>query len=130
MQLNSGERCGIWPTRFGNKRDGGKSARAFLGHRARLHVTSTNRGVVLVAGVTKGNLVVNWFRVIVDLTNEGWTHASIASAVGSAKTTVFGWKQGAMPPWEQGDHLIFLWERTTGKGREELPMVSPFDWRQ
>lgn len=78
-----------------------------------------------------GGIRVNWFRVIVDLcTLHAYTHSLIAMAVGAPKSTVQGWKQGATPKWEDGERLVCLWSQVTGKGREELPRVSAFDWRR
>lgn len=72
---------------------------------------------------------VDWFRVIMDLCRKGYTHSTIAAAVGAPKSTVQGWKQGAAPKWEDGERLIDCWTQVTGKTRDELPIVGRFDWR-
>jgi hypothetical protein len=67
---------------------------------------------------------VDWFRVIVELCHShGYTHASIAMACGSNKSTVQGWKQGATPRWEEGERLIDLWSQVTRNGRETVHVV-------
>lgn len=76
------------------------------------------------------NLVVDWFRVIVDLSRCGYTNKSIAMAVGAGKSTVQGWKQGSTPAWDEGDRLICLWQQVMGKGRDHLPMINALDWRR
>ena len=66
---------------------------------------------------------INWFRVIVDLCNlHGYTHKSIAIAVGSEKNTVRGWKMGATPRYEDGERLIALWVQVTGHEITARPM--------
>lgn len=79
--------------------------------------------------MTKANLNPDWFRIIIDICRHGYSHAAVAVAVGSPKSTVQGWKQGAVPRWNEGERLVCLWSQVTGKGREELPMICPFDWR-
>jgi hypothetical protein len=75
-------------------------------------------------------LLVDWFRVIIDVCGEGHTHSTIAMACGTAKSTVQGWKQGATPRWEEGDALIDLWCQVVGKSRLDLPRSSPYDFRR
>lgn len=77
-----------------------------------------------------GGLRVNWFRVIVDLSGGGYTHKTIAMAVGAGKSTVQGWKQGATPAWDEGERLVCLWQQVMGKGRDHLPMINALDWRR
>lgn len=73
------------------------------------------------------DLKIDWFRIIIDLCHtHGYTHASIAAAVRSAKSTVQGWKNGATPGYEDGDRLIALWCQVTGNGRETVPRVPRY----
>lgn len=70
---------------------------------------------------------IDWFRIIVELCMiHGYTHTSIAAAVGSAKSTVQGWKQGATPKWDEGERLIDLWAQVTGNGRESVHRVKRY----
>lgn len=72
---------------------------------------------------------VNWFLVIVDLERKGYSHSTIAAAVGSAKSTVQGWKQGATPKWDEGERLLALWETVTENGRETVHRVKRYSHR-
>lgn len=73
---------------------------------------------------------VDWFRVIVELCNaHGYTHSTIAAAVGSPKSTVQGWKQGSTPKFEEGERLIALWCQVTRKGRETVHRVRRNSYR-
>ncbi len=68
---------------------------------------------------------IDWFRIIVELCGSyGYTHSTIAAAVGSPKSTVQGWKQGATPKFEEGERLIDLWCQVTANGRETVHRVK------
>ncbi|BAO29388.1 hypothetical protein [Sulfuritalea hydrogenivorans] len=71
----------------------------------------------------------NWFLVIVELCRRGFTHSSIATSVGTPKSTVQGWKQGAEPKHCDGERMIALWCQVTGLDRSGLPKISRYDWR-
>jgi transcriptional regulator with XRE-family HTH domain len=73
---------------------------------------------------------VDWFRVIVELCNaHGYTHSTIATAVGLSKSSVQNWKHGATPKYEEGDRLIELWARVTGKSQETVHRVKRYSYR-
>lgn len=72
----------------------------------------------------------DWFRIILDVGRHGHIHSTIAMACGTAKSTVQGWKQGAVPRWNEGERLVCLWCSVSGKGRDELPRISDYDWRR
>lgn len=74
-------------------------------------------------------LRVDWFRVIVDLSRAGYSHAAIGAAIDCPKSTVQGWKQGATPKYDDGELLITLWAAVMELPREQLPMVRRYDWR-
>lgn len=67
---------------------------------------------------------IDWFRLIVELERVGYSHLSIAAAVGVAKRTVGGWKQGSSPRFEEGERLIDLWCQVTANGRETAHRVK------
>lgn len=73
---------------------------------------------------------VDWFRVIVDLEREGYGATTVALSIAVPKTTLLGWKQGSRPRFEEGNLLIDLWARVLEKGRDQVPMISPFDFRR
>ncbi|CAN5715538.1 hypothetical protein BH10PSE18_BH10PSE18_08160 [soil metagenome] len=66
---------------------------------------------------------VSWWQVIVDLERERYTHVAIATAIGSARGTVEGWKnKHAQPRHEDGERLIALWCVVKGRQRADLPL--------
>ena len=67
---------------------------------------------------------VDWFRLIIDLERVGYSHATLAAAIGAPKSTVHGWKQGANPNWECGERLIDFWIQVTGNGRDSVHVVK------
>lgn len=75
------------------------------------------------------NSSVDWFQVITDLSKLGYTLHSIAIAIGVAKSTLIGWKQGAEPKYQDGERLVALWSRITESDRDRLPRLNPFEWR-
>lgn len=77
----------------------------------------------------RDDLRVNWFLVIVELCRRGYTHMTVAAAVGVPKSTVQGWKQGAEPRHSDGERMVMLWCQVTGLDRDSLPKVSRYDWR-
>lgn len=79
---------------------------------------------------TGKKLLVDWFRVIVDLERNGYRCENIAAAVGAGKSTVRGWKQGSRPAFDEGDSLINLWCSVLKKDRLDVPKSSPYDFRR
>lgn len=74
-------------------------------------------------------LKVDWFQVIIDLNRSGYTTLAVAQAIGTAKSTVLGWKQGATPRWEDGECLLELWMTITKNCRDGIPVISRYDFR-
>ncbi len=68
----------------------------------------------------------DWFRIIIDLERNGYSHASIAASVGVGKTTVHGWKMGSEPRHDDGELLIMLWRMVTLNGRDSVPTVPRY----
>src|SRR3546814_1777891 len=94
-------------------------------HEEEGHTDPLRRG----AGVAvRGGLRVDWFRVLVDLRRLGWTSARVAGEIDMPRTTVDGWKAGAVPRYDPGERLVALWVEVTGNARGDVPRVSPFDW--
>lgn len=77
----------------------------------------------------RDELRVNWFLVIVDMSRRGYSDTAIADAIGTPRSTVRGWKQGAEPRHADGERMILFWCQVTGMGRDTLPKISPYDWR-
>ena len=72
---------------------------------------------------------VDWFAVLCDLKRCGFAAQGVAEEIGVAKSTLFGWKQGAEPKHGDGERLIAFWCRASGRDRGDLPMIGRFDWR-
>lgn len=71
---------------------------------------------------------IDWFRVITMVLRDGYSIQSAADAIGVARTTLIGWKQGAEPRYSEGERLVLLWCEVTGADRSKLPMVAVGDW--
>lgn len=71
---------------------------------------------------------VDWFQVITALSRTGYSPQSVADAIGVARTTLLGWKQGAEPRYTEGERLVSFWCQITGNDRTRLPMVAIGDW--
>lgn len=71
-------------------------------------------------------LVVDWFRVFVDLARVGISPRQISVEIAVPRGTLLGWKQGAIPKWDEGERLIELWCSRTQRGRDELPRTERF----
>lgn len=72
---------------------------------------------------------IDWFRVITDLAGFGYTAQALATHVGVAKSTLLGWKQGAEPRYSEGECLVAFWCAAKASTRDQVPMVTPGDWR-
>ncbi len=75
-----------------------------------------------------GQKRIDWFRVITMVLRDGYSIQSAADAIGVARTTLIGWKQGAEPRYSEGERLVLLWCEVTGAERSKLPMVAVGDW--
>lgn len=71
---------------------------------------------------------IDWFQVISMLSRAGYSLGSIAAAVGVARTTLIGWKQGAEPRYSEGDRLVSFWCQITNGERHALPTCTASDW--
>lgn len=65
---------------------------------------------------------VSWWHVIVELEARGYTHASVAAAVGVSRQSVESWKNRDIEPaHEIGERLVALWRVVTARSRDDLP---------
>lgn len=65
---------------------------------------------------------VDWFRVLADLRERGLTLRVITACTGISKPTLLDLRnQEADPKMHQGELLIALWVRTTGRPAGEVP---------
>ena len=68
---------------------------------------------------------VDWFKIINDLENTKLDRIDIAKAVGAGKSTVTEWRSLKFnPKYAQGERLVDLWIRRTGKDRKSLPRLK------
>lgn len=52
---------------------------------------------------------VNWFRVLVDLSQLGYSVADVGRKINLPRTTIVGWRNGAEPRFGDGEKLLRLW---------------------
>ena len=74
--------------------------------------------------------LVDWFRVLTDLTKQGLKDGLIAAVIGAPRSTLLGWKQGSQPKHFHGERLVELWALLVERPRDEVPMVSVPQWRR
>lgn len=74
-------------------------------------------------------MIVDWFRVICDLSKAGWPESRIAAAINVPKSTLSGWKQGAEPRYGDGQALLDLWSKETRSFAAFPPVLLPGDFR-
>ena len=74
-------------------------------------------------------MIVDWFRVICDLTRAGWSESRIAAAIHVPKSTLVGWKQGSEPRYRDGQALLDLWSKETHSFAASPPVLLPGDFR-
>ena len=72
------------------------------------------------------NEKINWFLVIIGLERKGYSQTSIAVVLDKGQSTIYGWKMGSTPKWEDGERLIELWSSVTGNNRETVPKVGRY----
>jgi len=78
---------------------------------------------------------VSWWHVIVQMEKHGYTHSSIAAAVGISRQGVESWKNRDIEPsHENGERLCALWRVVTGLPAAEIPrkfvqVLSAADFR-
>lgn len=67
----------------------------------------------------------DWRRMAADLQRLGVTPSNAALRLGVAEPIVRGWCNGVEPRWAAGCAFVDLWCATTGRGRDELPVLNP-----
>jgi len=66
--------------------------------------------------------VIDWYRVVVDLHQVGYTAKVIAQRIGTTEARVRGWRQyGHEPRHHDGEALLSLWCAVTANMRESAP---------
>lgn len=72
---------------------------------------------------------VDWFRLLGQLKDEGYSLYDLSFFTEIPKSTLVGYKNGSQPPYHQGLCLIQFWAEATGNPIGEVPMVSPFSFK-
>lgn len=70
--------------------------------------------------------VVDWFMLLVELKKQGYSHHKIFNHTKIPVGTLAGFKQGSEPKHGDGERLISLWCKVTGKNREFVPRVTRY----
>lgn len=64
----------------------------------------------------------DWFRVLTDLKDRGWSLDAIAVATGIPKATLDAYRnRGVQPPHDRGERVLLLWCGACGKLPGEAP---------
>jgi hypothetical protein len=64
---------------------------------------------------------IDWFRVLADLRDYGFTHCDVAREIGVPRTRVRDWySQGSTPRFDDGALLVMLWLAKCKKSNEDI----------
>lgn len=66
---------------------------------------------------------VNWFQLLVDLKRHNVTAYDVERMLDVSRTTVLRWGQGSEPRHDDGELLLELWCRLTGRSKDEAPRI-------
>jgi len=66
---------------------------------------------------------IDWFRLIADLNQRGYTYCRLAAAIGVTQNTVRYWRDIGEPRYEDGERLIALWAQVNSKSQEFAPRI-------
>ncbi|MEC5164052.1 hypothetical protein ACFDR9_005175 [Janthinobacterium sp. CG_23.3] len=71
---------------------------------------------------------VDWFRMLVQLKDEGWSLYAVSHFTDIPKSTLIGYKQGSQPSYHHGVRLLACWSQSCGKEPGEAPTVSVYSF--
>lgn len=77
-------------------------------------------------GNRKTDIRVDWFRLLVQLKDQGYSLYAVSHFTEIPKSTLIGYKQGSQPSYHQGVLLLEFWVQSTGKPLAEVPTVSQY----
>lgn len=69
---------------------------------------------------------VDWFRLLWDLVQRGWSVRSIGHKVGIPSSTLYHYMRDSHPPHWRGEDLIALWCQACAKQRDDVPMCDVY----
>jgi hypothetical protein len=75
------------------------------------------------------NIRSDWFRLLVQLKDEGYSLYSVAHFTEIPKSTLNGYKQGSQPSYHHGTRLLRFWAQATGQQQEAAPTISLFSFK-
>lgn len=72
---------------------------------------------------------IDWFRLLVQLKDEGYSLYAVAHFTEIPKSTLNGYKQGSQPSYHHGVRLLRFWAQATSQPQEAAPTINPFSYR-
>lgn len=69
---------------------------------------------------------IDWFRILVQLKDEGYSLYSVAHFTEIPKSTLITYKQGSQPSYHHGVRLLEFWSQAVGKPVQWAPTINPF----
>jgi hypothetical protein len=79
-------------------------------------------------GQRSSDIRVDWFRLLCQLKDEGYSFHGISHLTQIPKSTLIGYKQGAQPSYHQGVVLVQCWAQALGKDPADVPTISLFSF--
>ncbi|HAV37441.1 MAG TPA: hypothetical protein DCX52_13995 [Massilia sp.] len=79
-------------------------------------------------GQRASDVRVDWFRLLDQLKDEGYSLYDVSFFTEIPKSTLIGYKNGSQPPYHQGLCLVQFWAEATGNGIADVPTVNQFSF--
>ena len=79
-------------------------------------------------GQRASDVRVDWFRLLDQLKDEGYSLYDVAFFTEIPKSTLIGYKNGSQPRYHDGLRMIQFWSEATGQPIAEVPTVSQFSF--
>lgn len=77
-------------------------------------------------GQRTSDIRVDWFRLLAQLKDEGYSLYAVSHFTEIPKSTLIGYKNGSQPSYHQGVCLLDFWVQATGKDVAEVPTVNQY----
>lgn len=71
---------------------------------------------------------VDWFRLLDQLKDVGYSLYAVSHFTGIPKSTLIGYKQGSQPSYHHGVRLVAFWAEAGGKEIADVPTISQFSY--
>jgi hypothetical protein len=79
-------------------------------------------------GQRDSDIRVDWFRLLNQLKDEGYSLYAVSHFTAIPKSTLIGYKNGSQPSYHQGVCLLQFWSQATGKLLADVPTISQFSF--